>query len=279
MYMENWNGSNQTSYKKGYCQKNQDDEGFYTFSKVLSHKTVENGKIEVEILWDNGEVSWEPLAIMRNNNPVTLAGCARDWKLLQQRGWKWAKRIAKNEKKFLWLLKLMKATQKKPETSKYKFGILVPKTGDTAGTMKLDKENGNHLWFEAQQLEATMLKDLEVFEPMPEGFDLTGYQYVPLIYAFDAKVGRRRARLVGNDARTVGPPPAKTWSGVVSTDVVRTTMFLGKPNKLKICEADISSAYLMADTKEKMYTKLGPEFGEWAGKIVIIKKALYGLID
>eukprot|EP00957_Ditylum_brightwellii_P116910 8918771-Ditylum_brightwellii.AAC.1 len=27
-----------------------------------------------------------------------------------------------------------------------------------------------------------------------------------------------------------------------------------------------------------MYTKLGPEFGYWAGKTVIIKKALHGLI-
>eukprot|EP00957_Ditylum_brightwellii_P037916 2867715-Ditylum_brightwellii.AAC.2 len=27
-----------------------------------------------------------------------------------------------------------------------------------------------------------------------------------------------------------------------------------------------------------MYTRLGPEFGDWAGKLVIIRKALYGLI-
>eukprot|EP00957_Ditylum_brightwellii_P058231 4415681-Ditylum_brightwellii.AAC.1 len=47
---------------------------------------------------------------------------------------------------------------------------------------------------------------------------------------------------------------------------------------MKILAADISLAYLMADTKEKMYTKLGPEFGDWAGKTVIIKKAIYGLI-
>eukprot|EP00957_Ditylum_brightwellii_P106359 8113822-Ditylum_brightwellii.AAC.1 len=34
----------------------------------------------------------------------------------------------------------------------------------------------------------------------------------------------------------------------------------------------------MADTKERMYTCLGPEFGEWAGQQAIIKNALYGLI-
>jgi len=55
-------------------------------------------------------------------------------------------------------------------------------------------------------------------------------------------------------------------------------MFLGKLNNLKICAADISSVYQMAQTKEKMYTKLGPEFGDWAGKKVLVKKALHGLI-
>jgi len=265
--------------QEAILSKNQDDEGFYTFSKVLGHRTIQNGKIEVEILWDNGEVSWEPLSAMRKDDPVTLAGYARERKLLEQRGWKWAKRLAKNEKKFLRMLKLMKATKRKPENTKLKFGIQVPGTGDTAGAMRLDRENKNQLWFNAQQLEANTLRDLDVFEIMPEGFDLSDYQYVPLIYAFDVKFdGRRRARLVGNGKRTTGPPPSEIWSGVVSTDAVRTAMFLGKLNNLKICAADISSAYLMANTKEKMYTKLGPEFGDWGGKTVLVKKALYGLI-
>eukprot|EP00957_Ditylum_brightwellii_P175139 13334419-Ditylum_brightwellii.AAC.1 len=46
---------------------------------------------------------------------------------------------------------------------------------------------------------------------------------------------------------------------------------------MKILVADISLAYIIADTKERMHTKLGPEFRDWAGKTVIIKKALYGL--
>eukprot|EP00957_Ditylum_brightwellii_P043920 3331869-Ditylum_brightwellii.AAC.1 len=55
--------------------------------------------------------------------------------------------------------------------------------------------------------------------------------------------GRRRARLVANGKVTIGPPEEDVWSGV-------------------ILAADISSAYLMADTKEMMYTRLGPEFGD-----------------
>eukprot|EP00957_Ditylum_brightwellii_P089612 6824986-Ditylum_brightwellii.AAC.1 len=47
---------------------------------------------------------------------------------------------------------------------------------------------------------------------------------------------------------------------------------------MKILAANISSAHLMADTCEKIYTRLGPEFGDWAGRLAIIKKALYGLV-
>eukprot|EP00957_Ditylum_brightwellii_P099527 7581199-Ditylum_brightwellii.AAC.1 len=70
----------------------------------------------------------------------------------------------------------------------------VPRTGDVRGSMKLDKENRNNLWFDAQKKEASTLRDMDTFELMPENFDLTGYQYVPLIYAWDVKFdGRRRA--------------------------------------------------------------------------------------
>eukprot|EP00957_Ditylum_brightwellii_P150548 11463600-Ditylum_brightwellii.AAC.1 len=63
--------------------------------------------------------------------------------------------------------------------------------------MKLVKENGNNWWFDAQKKEASALRDMATFELMLEKFDLTDYQHVPLIYAWDVKFdGRRRARLV-----------------------------------------------------------------------------------
>mmetsp|Transcript_38133 Transcript_38133/g.53719 ORF Transcript_38133/g.53719 Transcript_38133/m.53719 type:complete len:150 (-) Transcript_38133:355-804(-) len=149
---------------------------------------------------------------MRKDDPVPLTGYARQRKPLEQQGWKWAKIIAKNENKFLWMLKSMKGTKKKSETTKFKFGVQMPRTCDTVGAMKLDKENGNNLWFKAQQLEATTVKKLVVFKIMPKNFDLEGYQHVPLIYTFDAKFdGRRRARLVGNGKRTIGPLASEIW--------------------------------------------------------------------
>eukprot|EP00957_Ditylum_brightwellii_P165070 12567664-Ditylum_brightwellii.AAC.1 len=59
---------------------------------------------------------------------------------------------------------------------------------------------------------------MEMFILVPENFDLTGHQFVPLIYAFGIKFdGRRRARLVANGKVTTGPPEAEVWSGVVDT--------------------------------------------------------------
>eukprot|EP00957_Ditylum_brightwellii_P175310 13345986-Ditylum_brightwellii.AAC.1 len=40
----------------------EDKDYLWSFSNILDHRTVTNGKIEVEVLWDYGETSWEPLA-------------------------------------------------------------------------------------------------------------------------------------------------------------------------------------------------------------------------
>eukprot|EP00957_Ditylum_brightwellii_P202223 15329150-Ditylum_brightwellii.AAC.1 len=79
--------------------------------------------------------------------------------------------------------------------------------------MQLDKENGNILWFQAQQKEASTLRKMETFQLKPEDFDLTSYQYVPLIYTFGVKLdGCRKACLVAYGKVTIGPQPEDIWS-------------------------------------------------------------------
>eukprot|EP00957_Ditylum_brightwellii_P151512 11538774-Ditylum_brightwellii.AAC.1 len=127
--------------------------------------------------------------------------------------------------------------------------------------MRLDRENKKTSWFDAKKKDAGTLHNKITFELEPDGFDLTGYQYNPLIYAWDVKYdGWRRVRLVANDKITIGPPAAEVWLGVVNTESLRIAMLIAMLNGLKFLAADISSAYLMADNKEKMYTALGPEF-------------------
>ena len=93
---------------------------------------------------------------------------------------------------------------------------------------------------QAQKTEANTLRQMKTFVIIPDNFDLTGYQYVPLIYAWDVKFdGRKWARLVANGKITMGPPKAEVWSGVVSTESVRTAIFLAMLNGMKILAADI----------------------------------------
>ena len=54
-------------------------------------------------------------------------------------------------------------------------------------------------------------------------------------------------------------------------------MFLAELNGLETWAMDIGNAYLEAKTKEKIYIKAGPEFGELEGHTLVIFKSLYGL--
>eukprot|EP00957_Ditylum_brightwellii_P106432 8119688-Ditylum_brightwellii.AAC.1 len=120
-----------------------------------------------------------------------------------------------------------------------KFVRMVPRTGDVRGDIKLDKKNGNNIWFDAQKKEDVKFNDEKV---------------------------------------TIGPPEEDIWSGVINTESVPTDMFLAMLNGIKILSADISSSYLTADTLKLMYTRLGLEFGDQAVMLAIVRKVLYGLI-
>jgi hypothetical protein len=48
-------------------------------------------------------------------------------------------------------------------------------------------------------------------------------------------------------------------------------------NGLKVCAADISSAYLYSKTHEQQYIVAGPNFGELEGEKLVINKGLYRL--
>jgi hypothetical protein len=58
---------------------------------------------------------------------------------------------------------------------------------------------------------------------------------------------------------------------------VRIALTLSALNDLDVKMADIENAYLMAPITEKVWTRLGPEFGDDAGKHALIVRALYGL--
>jgi hypothetical protein len=58
---------------------------------------------------------------------------------------------------------------------------------------------------------------------------------------------------------------------------VRVALTLAALNDLDVKMADIENAYLKAPLTEKVWTVLGPEFGDDAVKRVLIVRAFYGL--
>lgn len=68
-----------------------------------------------------------------------------------------------------------------------------------------------------------------------------------------------------------------TRATVVKGISVRLLDIVADAQNLDVLVGDIGNAFIQAKTKEKIYTRCGSEFGDRAGCIAIIMRALYGL--
>ena len=160
---------------------------------------------------------------------------------------------------------------------KIKFGIEVP--NNVRHALLLDRRNGNSAWGEAIMKEMSALTKAGVWEFKPPNFRLDkSYQFAPLTLIFDVKQEdlRRKARLVAG-GHVVDSTMYESYSSVVQTRTIRILETIAMNEGMSFVTGDISNAFVQADTKEKIYSVAGPEFGEKEGSIVLIKKALYGL--
>lgn len=143
--------------------------------------------------------------------------------------------------------------------------------------LKIDKETGTDFW------EKAILKEMKHVRPAFRVLDNgetvpVGSQWIPCHMVFDVKVDfTRKARFVAGGHKTEAPKSI-TYSSVVSQDSIHIAFLLAALNEVDILAADIGNAYLNADTREKVHTTLGIEFGqELSGKTAIICEALYCL--
>jgi hypothetical protein len=104
------------------------------------------------------------------------------------------------------------------------------------------------------------------------------YQEIRCHMIFDVKIEyfRRKAQIV-TGGYTADAPHVMTYSSAVSRESVRIALTLTALNDLYVTTGDIENAYLTAPITEKVWTVLGPEFGEDAGKRALIVRAMYGL--
>ena len=143
---------------------------------------------------------------------------------------------------------------------------------------KLDEQNNNTDWIDAVNKEIDLFMSFDVFEVLPyDQSQLEEYNKIPLVWAFSNKFdGRKRARGAGG-GHVTDDITYDLYSGVVQLESVKCAFLAAELYNLDTMCADVTSAYLLADTTEKVYLVAGPEFGKLQGRVLKVKKALYGL--
>ena len=142
-----------------------------------------------------------------------------------------------------------------------------------------DKNNGNTLWTDSIAKELNELMLYDTFQVLRRGEKPPkGYKFIPMHLVFAVKHdGRHKSRYVMDGSKTE-PPEGDIFSPVVSLDIVRMVLFIAVHNNLQVRMADVTCAYLQANTKEKIYTMAGIEWGEDVqGCVLLLLKSIYGL--
>jgi hypothetical protein len=276
------NGKQRTyEYEEIIQMANRDDEDAverWTYEKILHHRWSPDkgrkGKIDVQLKWAGYEdPTWEPMEMIKRDDPVTLAKYADEHHLTGQSMWKWTHRYIKNKQKLNRMYRQALMCKKKSFGIKFQFGVRVPRT--TREAYQLDLLNSDHLWAEAIRKEVKALyEDFNCFKLVEEGEKIPSeYHQIPLLWAFANKFdGRRRARLVAGGHRT---PDLEDdlYSVSVNLETVRILFVTAALMELNVVAADVSSAYIQAYTSEKVFTIAGPEFGKLQGRKLIIVRA------
>jgi hypothetical protein len=274
-----------------YAQCDEEGNQFLMLQAFFGHKTdghaVERADIYIKVgsnrqirkrtkgwhlcvEWKDGTTSWERLADLKENNPVEVAQYAATNNLHDEPtfAW-WVPHVLKKRNR------IIAAVTKRLHKRTHKFGIQVPKTWDEA--VKLDEGNGNTLWQYAIRKEMNKVriafKVLNGEEAIPPT-----YQEIRCHMIFDVQMEdfRRKARFVAR-GDTTDAPHVMTYATVVSREFVRIALTLAALNDLDGMMGDIENSYLTAPITEKIWTVIGPEFGDDAGKRVLIVRALCGL--
>ena len=267
------------------------DQELYRFRAIIGHEgplkatdpNWKGSKWNVQIEWETGEVTFEPLSVIAADDPITCAAYAKEKNLYNLDGWKRFRHLIKKKRQLTRAIKQSKIRQVRC-SKKYMFGLLIPRNYTEA--LEFDKANNNSKWYDATKAELDSIHSYQVFQKHEKAlYDKQkkvinappGYQKIRVHLIFAVKYdGRHKARLVA-DGHLTPEPVESIYSGVVSLRNLKLVIFLGKLNNLELWGADIGNAYLEAPTEEKLYIVAGPEFEDWEGYILTFSKALYGL--
>jgi hypothetical protein len=266
---------------------------------IISSKFGEtDGKLYIQVRWKDGQESYINADLLQADDPLRLAKFIKEKPVERLRNgfWsQWADKMLRDISNATRRVRRMyyntdlkdshypysrRITRKKkvyPIKMETFMGIEIPR--NTKEAMYLDNKNQDRKWGDAMGKEIGSIQEHGTLMFLPPGAKPPkGYQKAPLRMIFDIKPDlRRKARLVAG-GHMVDSRGHSSYSSVVCLDSIRLLNVIAKAQGLKVLAGDVGNAYLNADTKEKVYTICGPEFGpELEGRIAIIKKSLYGL--
>ena len=282
-----------------------------TIDKVTSHRYL-SGVLELKVHFSNGITSWLSLDRVKDVNPKIVADYVMATDLgevsngIQRR---WARAFLRSLRRTIRRMRMVnpsglnafsdnikspsqsslhrktrarrggtKASKKKSKSPKvtFKHGLEVPRSWKDV--VRIDAEAGNRRWQEAIEQEVGALIKHDCFDfKTPNYKPPADYQYCRLHFVYDIKSDLRyKARLVCNGKQT-DPRGLSTRATVVKTVSVRLLDLIASAQGLKVICGDIGNAFIQAVTNEKIFTRVGSEFGDRAGSIAVIFKVLYGL--
>ena len=256
-----------TDHRKTDKAVEKADAHIYKGGRRYPRKTTKGWQLCVS--WKDGTTTWESLASLKESNPIQVAEYAIAMGIDAEPAFHWWVPYTLKTRN-----RLIARVNTRYHKRTHKFGFEVPKTVERA--LAIDKENGDNRWETAINKE--MGKVRVAFKVQTGKDPPVGYSYVGCHLVFDVKMEsfQCKARMCCNGNET-GPPASLTYASVVSRESVRIALTYAALNDLEVKTSDVENAFLTAPTEERLYTTLGPEFGEDQGKHATIVRALYGM--
>ena len=305
---------NDTEYDNVVSQLNTvfdecDDYLAAELQSISDHRFT-TGVLELQVIYTDDTSSWHPIDLIKDEDPQAVANyiLRNDLGHVSNKMYgRWARFFLRSLKRTLRRLRRssffgfqstsFEPTPKKRRSRRYtptfmhkmaideplpndrrtfKFGLEVPR--NWKDILRLDAVAGNRAWQGAVEKEIAALIFHDCFDFKSPDYKPPGeFQFCRLHFVYDIKPDLRyKARLVCDGSR-VDPRGLSTRATVVKGISVRLLDIIADSQNLDVLCGDIGNAFIQANTKEKIYTRCGSEFGDRAGAIAIITRALYGL--
>jgi len=187
---------------------------------------------------------------MKSADLFTVSKYAHDQGLVDEHGWKWAKKFYKTPKKYVRMAKIFKKRKVKDMKARFKFGVEAHRTFEDAAS--LDKENVNTKWADVRAKEMEQLFEYETFKALGAGEKAPkGYERIPEFFIYDVNHDLRRKARFEAGGHVTKTPKEETYSGVVVHESVRLILLIAEMKNLEVRAADIGNACLHATTRNE----------------------------